>query len=152
MRTGTNDPQLIATAERRAFVLDLRRSGANYRDIAATVIQRFGIENLPNGYDSRYAWQDVKRELDRLNKERDEGAAAVRRLELERLDRMLAAIWTQVIAGSYGAIDRALRIMERRARFMGLDMPTGIDLTTGGKQIQVVSIEAVEPVKQMDDE
>ena len=151
MRTGTNDPQLINTAERRAFVLDLRRSGANYRDIAATVIQRFGIENLPNGYDSRYAWQDVKRELDRLNKERDEGAEAVR-LELERLDRMLAAIWTHVIAGSFGAIDRALRIMERRARFMGLDVPTGIDLTTGGKQIQVVSIEAVEPDKQMDDE
>ena len=71
MRTVTNDPALIETAERRRFVLDMRKSGATYDAIAKAAIRHFGEDNLPKGFDSRYAWFDIKRELTRINKERD---------------------------------------------------------------------------------
>jgi len=58
-----------------------------------------------------------------------ETAEEIRRLELERLDAMLFAIGPEVRKGSYGAIDRALKIMERRARLLGLDAPVKGALT-----------------------
>lgn len=51
-----------------------------------------------------------------------EPARQVRDLEVLRLDGMLYAISDKVNAGHLGAIDRALRIMERRAKLLGLDM------------------------------
>lgn len=121
--------RLLETAERRTFVLDLRKSGASYPKIAEAALKRFGAERLPNGWDERYAYKDVKRELDRLNEERTEGAEEVRRLELERLDRMLMGLWTQAIKGQQGAIDRVLKIMKRRANLLGIDAPKRTELT-----------------------
>jgi len=45
----------------------------------------------------------------------------VLQLELERLDAMQAAIWDDAMNGHLGAIDRVLKIMERRAKLLGLD-------------------------------
>lgn len=42
--------------------------------------------------------------------------------ELKRLDVAMAAIWPHVQAGSTWHIDRMLSIMERRAKYLGLDM------------------------------
>jgi hypothetical protein len=53
----------------------------------------------------------------------------VRELELTRLDAMLLPLWRRVQAGEEKAIDRALRIMERRARLLGLDAPTRGELS-----------------------
>jgi hypothetical protein len=116
-------PRQLHAAQRRAYVLKLRLSGALYRDIADACIQHFGQDNVPAGYDERYAFQDVWRELEKINLERQEGRAELVRLELERLDRMLLAIWTQITNGNFGAIDRGLRISERRSRLLGLDQP-----------------------------
>lgn len=53
-----------------------------------------------------------------------EPADELRSLELERLDRLLLGVWSQAAKGNQGAVDRALKIMERRARLLGLDAPT----------------------------
>jgi hypothetical protein len=45
----------------------------------------------------------------------------VRQLELERLDRLLIALWDLATGGSLGAIDRVLKVMQRRAELLGLD-------------------------------
>ena len=45
-------------------------------------------------------------------------------LESHRLDRAINAIWDKVQAGDLGALDRMLKIMERRARLLGLDTPS----------------------------
>lgn len=50
-----------------------------------------------------------------------EPADVIRQIEIERLDLMLLALATKVRAGDVQAIDRALKIMERRARLLGLD-------------------------------
>jgi len=44
-------------------------------------------------------------------------------LEALRLDQMQAALWQRATDGEVRAIDRILRIMERRARLLGLDEP-----------------------------
>lgn len=124
MRTGTNDPQLIDTAERRVFVLEKRKAGWTYQAIADAALVEFGSEKLPQGWDSRYAWMDVKREMKRINAERNEKADEVRRLELERLNDLLAGVWQAATTGDNKSINSALRIMERRARYEGLDAPT----------------------------
>ena len=43
--------------------------------------------------------------------------------ELDRLDKMLQGLWSEARRGNYHSIDRVLRIMERRARYLGLDAP-----------------------------
>ena len=67
-----------------------------------------------------------------------EAADEVRALELARLDALLAALWPQ--QGEPAVVDRVLRIMERRAKLLGLDAPTRVDavldiyeVTIGGR-------------------
>ena len=53
-----------------------------------------------------------------------EPAEAVLKMELERLDVMLLGLWKQAASGDLQALDRALKIQDRRARYLGLDAPT----------------------------
>jgi len=48
-------------------------------------------------------------------------------LELSRLDQMMQALWPKARRGHLGAIDRVLRVMERRSRYLGLDAPTKLE-------------------------
>lgn len=50
-------------------------------------------------------------------------AAELRAEEVSRLDAMLAGLWPDARRGHLGAVDRVLRLMERRARLLGLDAP-----------------------------
>lgn len=102
----------LPAAERRRQALDLRRTGATFRQIADTL-----------GVTQSTAHKYVATEIDRLNAASREDAERVRTLEADRLDRALLSIWPQVTRGNFGAIDRMIRIMERRARLLGLDAP-----------------------------
>lgn len=79
------------------------------------------------GYGSR---QNVSRALKRrtaaLAAECAETAAEVKAMELARLDAMAAGISKKATGGDLQAIDRALRIMERRSAYEGLDMPRAL--------------------------
>jgi len=93
--------------------LELRKAGVSYQRIAETL-----------GYkDASGAWRAVK---SALKKTLQEPAAELRTLEIERLDAMLSAIWASVKQGQYGAIDRAIKIMERKAKLLGMDAPVKI--------------------------
>lgn len=52
----------------------------------------------------------------------------MRDLENHRLDAMLKAIWDNVVAGDVQAVDRALKIVQTRARLNGLEAPRKLDL------------------------
>lgn len=102
--------------------LALRKAGASYQSIADAL-----------GYkDASGAWRAVKASL---KKTLQEPADELRTLELARLDDMLKAIASHVAAGNLTAIDRALKIQERRARLLGLDAPAKHDLTSDNKPI-----------------
>lgn len=107
-------PEDVIEREREA--LALRRGGATYQGIA-TRIEGFGGN-------SGTAYRAVQRALRRTLQE---PADDLRTLELERLDALHLAMWTKAMGGSLGAVDRVLRIAERRARLLGLDAPIRID-------------------------
>lgn len=141
MAKSETNPQLLTTAKRRAFVLQYRRGGATYQQIAKKAIGHFGAGALPKGWDERYAWKDVKRELDRLRNDMAEDAEEVRQMELERLLELQRALWGKAQKGDERAVDRVLKIMKRRADLLGLDAPVKTDITTDGEPIkQYVSI------------
>ena len=52
-----------------------------------------------------------------------EDVAEARKLEVERLDAALAAIWDKIVAGNLWAIDRLLKISEQRCKLLGLNAP-----------------------------
>lgn len=107
----TNTKEQATLAERRANALKLKIAGATYDAIARTL----HYANRGNAY------RDIQAALAAITKE---PAEQLKKLELERCDEMLLYIWPQVKKGNLSAIDRALRIMERRARYEGLDAPT----------------------------
>jgi len=131
MPNQTSD--LLKTAERRAFVIKKRGEGLSYPAIVEAAIAQFGVDVLPKGYDVRYAWKDIKRELDALRSEVDEGIRDLRDIELQRLDEMLIPMLKAAKGGKVNAVDRVIKIMDRRARYLGLDTPTtnqSVDLST----------------------
>ena len=109
-------PRRIAAAERGHMALELRKAGVTYEEIAKRV-----------GYNSKGRCYDAIMRL--LRKTAQEPADEVRRLEINRLDALWLRAYTQVQKGDLGAIDRCLRIMERRARLLGLDAPLRHELT-----------------------
>jgi hypothetical protein len=101
----------IARAKRGAEALELRLAGLSYAEIG----RRMGVS-------PQRAFTLVSEELARINAKRAEAAAEVTRIELERLDRLLAAVWPQAESGELPAVDRVLQIMQRRARLLGIDL------------------------------
>jgi hypothetical protein len=119
-----------AAAERRLKALQLRMAGVPYRSIAAQLDVSLA-----------QAHEDVQRELEVLAEKSQAEAAHVRTLELERLDAMTMALWQQARQGNQGAVDRVLRVMERRSRLLGLDAPEKQE-RSGEITIRIVEEEA----------
>lgn len=66
--------------------------------------------------------------LKALSKEMKGQAEQIRSLELTRLDELQTAIWADCMDGKLTAIDRVLKIMERRSKLVGLDAPERVDI------------------------
>ena len=103
----------LQAVERAKQALELRKGGASFPEIARAL----GYSG-PAG-----AYQAV---MSALRKTLKEPAEEVRTLEVARLDAMLLALWPQVRQGNQGAIDKALKVEERRAKLLGLDAPAKI--------------------------
>ena len=104
----------IEALQKEQKALELRIGGAPYRIIGEAL-----------GYaDPSGAAKAVYRALDRIRSEIRESADQYIQLQLERLDKMLLGVWPEAVKGRYGAIDRVLKIEERRAKLLGLDAAT----------------------------
>lgn len=119
-----SSPARIAAVERHRRVLELRKAGWTFERIAKEV----GYASL-NG--AHTAFQRA------LKATIQQPADEVRRLEVERLDALLATLWPDLTnAVSFvqrnQAIDRILGVMDRRARMLGLDAPTKVAGPSGG--------------------
>ena len=113
----------LAQAEKRRRALELRKAGASYEQIAESL----GYRSKSGAHDAvTGALRDMLREP----------AEQVRTLELSRLDDILMSIWTRVRAGEVAAIDRALRLAERRARLLGLDAPVKVAPTDPSGEVE----------------
>ena len=101
----------VRAHERHLQALELRKAGVTYEVIAG----QLGYANASGAR---------KAVVSALKATLREPAAELRELELARLDAMLLPLWRPVQAGDETAVARALRIMERRARLLGLDRKT----------------------------
>lgn len=115
MARGTGTKELSKIADRRLQALEMRKGGGSYRAIA----RQLGISEAQ-------AYRDVARGLKDIAELQAAVSEDVRTLEIERLDALLLPMYQQARQGNQGAVDRVLRIMERRARLLGLDAPTKI--------------------------
>lgn len=136
--------QRAKTAERRAKAVEMRLAGADYDTIATTL-----------GYSDRgAAHKDITRALEANIAEQHHSVELYREEELRTLDLLMAEAWAvlkrQHVTVSHGkvivdedtgqkllddgptlqAIDRILKIRERRAKLLGLDAPTKVEAIT----------------------
>lgn len=110
---------------------DSVRAKALIRDEKALALRLSGKThdqiNVALQYGSRQnAARAIKRRLAALDRECGETAEAVKAMELSRLDAMLAGLWKKAAKGDAQAIDRVLKIQERRSAYEGLDMPRAL--------------------------
>lgn len=97
---------------RRIRALELRKSGYSYRTIADTLEVNVST-----------AYKDVQASLQVLRDLEVQQAEDVRGIEIERMDRLLLAVWDRAMDGDERSVRSALSIMERRAKLLGLDAP-----------------------------
>ncbi|AOV16582.1 hypothetical protein BJI67_05410 [Acidihalobacter aeolianus] len=109
----------IQTLERRKKAVELRKAGLSYAKIG----ERLGIAR-------QSAFAHVRHVLSELQAETAESAEQVRQIELERLDRATELCMRGIENGELAAIDRLIRIQERRARLLGLDAVERLDIGT----------------------
>lgn len=123
---------------RRTKLLELRLQGVRYDD------ER--IEDL--GYSSpSAARKDLTRALEAHRDDEAAAASVYRQQENERLDALLEAAWPRATEPSpvfnkdgeivsheldMRAIDTVIRLIDRRAKLNGLDMPVKAELTGAG--------------------
>lgn len=115
-------------AEKRRKALALREANLSYEEIAQAM-----------GWSHRSV---ARRFVERaLKATYQEPADEVRRLELRRLDRLARDWWPLALARKDAktgeaippdpdALDRMMKLMDRRAKLLGLDAPVQIEQTT----------------------
>ena len=112
-------PRITRAEALRQQALTLRRGGASFQSIANQL-----------GVSKSTAHKAVSTALAALREQNDELAKALQTLEADRLDVLQLGIWTDAARGDLAAIQTVLRIMERRARLLGLDAPTKVAPTS----------------------
>jgi len=145
MATDSNSPtapRRLRAAERQAEALALRIKGGTYRAIAAE------LRMTPGG-----VYKSVSRALRAISRQTGETAEELRRLELERLDRLWeSAFRLATVTSDMTAVRACLGIQERRARLLGLDAAMEFSLLDvqgiARRVIQVVTAEAPADVRE----
>ena len=127
----TPSKRTITMRRREAQSFTLRMAGENFQSIADIV-----------GYaDPSGAFRAFNRALDRLIIEEPN---EMRLLELSRLDAVQIETYRQAEEGQLSAVDRLLKIQERRSKLMGLDTPVQVEVAGkdgGPVQVREVRIE-----------
>mgnify|MGYP000884396735 CR=1 FL=1 len=99
---------MLSKRDRRLQALELRKSGATFEQIGTAL-----------GVAKGSAYKMVAKAL----REREiPHVDELRKLEAERLDSLQFNLWTRARNGELGAIDRVVKILERRAKLLGLDV------------------------------
>ena len=104
-------PELV---DKEVRVLELRRMGFTWARIAEQT-----------GYaDHTGAYAAYKRAIKRTQQQ---PADELREQELDRIDRLQLALWPNAMKGNAQAVSTIIRLMERRSKLLGLDMPIKIE-------------------------
>ena len=109
----TKAQRQVVARQRELQVIQLRRCGVSW-DLIGQQLRISG----------QAAWKAFRRVMDRAQAKFAEDVEHLRQLELDRLDAMTLKLWQQMSekdadpAMVQGAIDRLLRVMDRRAKYV----------------------------------
>ena len=121
--SAKRDAREATINERRREALELRKAGASYEQIAKKL----------DYADKSNARRDIAEAIKDIIREPAEEVLA---LELGRLDAMFLGCFGKAKSGDAAAIDRAIRIMDRRAKYLGLDAPveTSVEVKSDSRE------------------
>jgi len=108
-RSKTSKERMTA-AERRPKVVSMRKAGYGQREIA----DQLGIAVSTVCKDLQFALEEYGAATAREVSE-------MRALDNARIEEMIKAIWLKAKSGQVTAIDRVVKLLERRAKLNGLD-------------------------------
>ncbi len=108
--------------------MELRGSGMNYETIAQIMRSEFG-NKIGEKYDGSRACKDVKDALLYARTNMAETATEILELELERLDKLFMVSYNSALSGNINAIDIVLKIMHKRAMYLGLYKPKAVQVS-----------------------
>jgi DNA-binding transcriptional MerR regulator len=118
-------PTEVALVEDAIKCVRLRRAGFSIAEIAdALDLSKQVVTRLIN---------TALAELQQIGPEEAEN---LRRMENERLDALMKAVWNRAEGGSLPHIHTALRLMERRSKLLALDLKPEAD--AGGREVIVI--------------
>ena len=114
-------PAKLKKIERQNMALELRKQGASYRRIARQLSKG---PDVSDKYSEGAAYTDVMDALKRMLKEQSELAEENLRMDLERMDEMIAKMWPRAVPSNNDkpadpyAMNIVLGILDRRARLL----------------------------------
>jgi hypothetical protein len=113
-RPKATKPSTLGHTERRRQAVDLRRRGLTFEAIGKEM----------GGITAQAAHALVTRALEEFRTDTAEAVEDHRKLELARLERIVEIMWPQVEEGRGDAVDRVLKVAQRKAALLGLDLKT----------------------------
>jgi hypothetical protein len=121
--------QKYDVAQRRAFVVAMHTAGATYDQIAQAAINKFGLENLPKGWDRRYANSDLRRVVQATYSEMREQLLIHRMTQFDRYETLIRTLWPKALkCQQLGIIDRLLKAMRDESALLGIEAPQRVDV------------------------
>ncbi|TDD11853.1 hypothetical protein [Nonomuraea diastatica] len=102
----------LARHERRYQALQMRIAGVSN----AVIAQRLGYSS------PQLVSKDITTALKKAAKQEAMAAEELLNLEINRLDRMMASVWPRVLKGEVNAVEAVLKIVNKRASLLGLDL------------------------------
>jgi hypothetical protein len=130
-------PETIAAKEKAAIALGLRKEGLTFVEIAKEA-----------GYNSSQAAHDaVRRAIREILRE---PVTELITLELERLDALWQIQYLNAQSGDVQALSGCMKIMERRAKYLGLDIVPTADKEESAKADPIVFTETILEINETD--
>lgn len=110
------NPRRVKAAHMQAVAMRLRIKGYNLIEIAEQM-DLLDAEGMPNTKAAHALLRDG------IKRVRLENVEEFKDLELQRLDALQKVAWRRAANGNLDAMDRVIKIMDRRAKLLGLDAP-----------------------------
>lgn len=120
---------LVTIGKRLAADPRINSQGVGYPQGYGASLYERGADPPTNQTLMKLVSEDIRRAHDERRDLTSELVAEHRDSALLRLDRMIYALWEQAIHGDVAAIDRVIRIEERKAKMLGIDAAAKVEIT-----------------------